>query len=181
MAVIQMPIDPLVRSQHSRRHLRSRQRRSAAPARVLVVADDPAIHLTVGRAFAPAGVHALPEVDVASTFSTEAEARADLIVAESHKISWEDLRAGLGHGTERTRPVVVVFGDNDEPELIDRLLEAGVACCLSKSLPAELFERELRLTAGLAARRRDTTEIPRRRHEESLSGDPGFWPFSGEN
>lgn len=177
-----MPLDPLLRSQYSRRHSRGRDRRDTAPIKVFVAADDPAVYLTVCRAFASAGVSALSEVDFVSACGPAPEDRADLVIAESHKIPWEDLRDGKGCDSDGTQPVVVVFSEKDDPEQIERLLEAGVACCLSKSLPPELFERELRrLTAGRSAERRSPTETPQQRRQETLSGETVLWPFSGEN
>lgn len=68
----------------------------------------------------------------------------DLVVTDSQSIphslhGWTDTAVGNG----RPAPLVVVLSEDNEPQGIQQMLDAGAECCLHKHLPQRILESEL--------------------------------------
>jgi DNA-binding NarL/FixJ family response regulator len=69
----------------------------------------------------------------------------EIVVVDSHSIHGDlpGLAAAGAKHAGRPAPLLVVLSDADEPDQIQRILDAGAHCYLPKRLPRRFLEREL--------------------------------------
>jgi DNA-binding NarL/FixJ family response regulator len=90
--------------------------------------------------------HWFEAADADTARRTLALSEIDLVVVDSYNFrhslhGWTD-SATAGRG--RPAPLIVVLSNNDEPQGIQQILDAGAECCLSQHLPQHILEGELR-------------------------------------
>jgi len=142
-----MPLDRLGKPDARQSGDEASRRSSSRPIRVLVV-DQGA---TARRRVCLAGRRAAGQsqwfeaADADAASRTLAFSAIDLVLADFHTIRHNLHRLTQGAAADpcEPAPLVVVISEDNEPQGIQQMLDAGAECCLPKHLPQRILESEL--------------------------------------
>jgi DNA-binding NarL/FixJ family response regulator len=78
-----------------------------------------------------------------------ADSEFEIVVGSRDNLPWQAMGAG------NRSPLVVAISEDNEPQAIQQMLDAGAECCLPKQVPQRILESELRrLVAQTRLRKR---------------------------
>ena len=146
------------RKAHSFRGAENLRRQSARPVRALVVDPEAADRrriCRVGRQAAGVASQWFEASDPASAVQLLESSEVDFVVADSQMLGDSLDWLKPGNAAAGRAPLVVVLTEDEEPQRIQQMLDAGAECLLSKRLPQSILESELRQLVAQSARRLD--------------------------
>lgn len=162
--VIPMPLGRLRKAPVRHAGAGAFRRLSARPVRALVVDAAAAGRRRIcrlGRQAADVRVQWMEAADTATAARMLAAAEIDFVVADSPFLQdGLDWLKPAGNATRLT-PVLVILNEDEEPQQIQQMLDAGAECLISRRLPQSMLESELRgLVARSAAKLRNPGCLP---------------------
>jgi DNA-binding NarL/FixJ family response regulator len=136
-----MPVGRLRKSSVGRGGEETSRELSARPLRVLVIGGASLERRRICLAGCRAAVGLcewIEAADAAAASRMLAGSEFDLVLGGSDSLPWHAVSAA------RPAPVVVAISEDNEPQAIQQMLDAGAECCLPKHLPQRILESELR-------------------------------------